>query len=96
VGIGPTPGTAFQSAVDAALQRAVSAEVSAADWQQHGPAYLAALRQNGAGVLRGWHEVSNSSERRLTGRVFHSEVSVEVDVATLRERLRATGLVTRR
>ena len=95
-GTGPTPEAAFQSAVDAALRQAVAAEVSAAKWHQHGRDYLAALRLDGTGVVRGWHEVSSSLERRFTGRVYHSEVLVEVDVPALRARLRSTGLVTRR
>ena len=94
-GNGPTPEAAFQSALDDALRRAVAAEVSAADWQQHGRDYLAALRQNGAGVVRGWHETSRGSERRLVGRVFSSEVVIEVDAKALRERLRLIGPVAR-
>lgn len=95
-GSGPTPEAAFQSALDAALHQAVAAEVSAADWQRYGRDYLASLRQNGTGVLRGWHEVASGSEWRLAGRVFHSEVAVEVDVNALRERLRSVGPVARR
>ena len=95
-GTGPTPEAAFQVAVDAALHQVVAAEVSAAEWHQHGRDYLASLRRDGTGVLRGWHEVSSSLERRLTGRVYHSEVLVEVDVPALRARLRSTGPVTRR
>jgi hypothetical protein len=93
-GNGPTPEAAFQSAFDDALRQAAAAEVSAADWQRHGRDYLASLRQNGTGVVRNWREVSSGSERRLVGRVFHSEVSVEVDAQALRERLRLVGPVT--
>ena len=95
-GTGSTAEAAFQSAMDAALQQAVATEVSAADWRLNGPTYLASLRQDGTGVVRGWHEVSSSSERRLTGRVFQSEVVVEVDVKALRARLHSAGLVSRR
>jgi hypothetical protein len=94
-GSGPTPEAAFQNALDAALHQAVAAEVRGDEWQRHGRDYLAALRQNGTGVVRGWQEVSSASERRLVGRVFHSEVSVEVDVNALRERLRLVGPVAR-
>jgi len=73
--------------VNAALRQAVAAAVSAADWRARGPAYLASLRLDGAGVLRGWKQVAASSERHLAGRVYHADVSVEVDVAALRERL---------
>ncbi len=95
-GTGPTPAAAFQRALDAAQHEAIAAEVSGADWGRHGPAYRAALRRNGAGVVRGWQEVSSGSERRLTGRVYQSEVEVEFDVNVLRERLRAVGPVTLR
>lgn len=93
-GSGATPEAAFQSALDDALRQAAAAEVSAADWQRYGRDYLAALRQNGTGVVRGWREVSSGSERRLVGRVFHSEVVIEVDVQALRERLRLVSPVT--
>ena len=86
-GSGSTPEIAFQNAMNAALHQAVAAEVSALDWRQHNQAYLASLRQNGTGVLHGWQEVSSTSEHHLTGRVFHSEVAVEVDIAALRTRL---------
>ncbi|MBN9119950.1 MAG: hypothetical protein J0I06_12440, partial [Planctomycetes bacterium] len=92
-GTGPTPEVAFRTALDDALRQAVATEVSAADWQRHGRDYLAALRQDGTGVVRGWQEVSSGSERRLVGRVFYSEVAVEVDLNVLQERLRSVGVV---
>ena len=95
-GTGPTPEAAFQVAMDAALRQAVAAEVSAADWHQHGRDYLASLRRDGTGVLRGWHELSSSSERHLTGRVYRCEVAVEVDAGALRERLNPARPVARR
>lgn len=89
-GSGPTPEAAFQNAVDAALQQSAAAEVSTADWGRYGPTYLASLRRNGGGVLRGWRELSSVTERHLTGRVYKSEVVVDVDAAALRDRLRLT------
>lgn len=93
-GTGATPEAAFQSAVDAALQQSVASEVSAADWGRNGPQYLASLRRNGGGVLRGWRELSSVGERHLTGKVYRSEVAVDVDAAALRERLRPAGRLT--
>ncbi|OWK35875.1 hypothetical protein FRUB_08438 [Fimbriiglobus ruber] len=86
-GSGPNAEAAFQNAIDAAMQQAIAAEVSAADWSRHGQTYLALLRRNGNGILRGWRELSSVSERHLSGRVFRSEVAVEVDGEALRERL---------
>lgn len=87
-GSGPTPEAAFQNAVDSALQQSAAAEVSTADWGRYGPTYLASLRRNGGGVLRGWRELSSVGERHLTGRVYKSEVVVDVDGVALRDRLR--------
>jgi hypothetical protein len=94
-GTGSTSEAAFQNALDNALHLAIVAEVGAAEWKLNSEIYLASLRQNGTGILSGWHEVSNSSERHLTGRVFQSEVSVEVNVEILRERLRNVNHVVR-
>jgi hypothetical protein len=87
-GTGPTAEAAFQNAIDTALQQTVAAEVSAAEWGRYGPYYLASVRRNGAGLLRGWRELSNVGERHLTGRVYRSEVAVDVNATALRERLR--------
>ena len=92
-GTGSTPEAAFQNAIDTALQHAIVAEVSSADWSWHGQIYLASLRRNGDGILRGWRELSGVSERHLTGRVFRSEVAVEVDGEALRKRLKQTRSV---
>jgi hypothetical protein len=94
-GGGASSEAAFQNALDSALHLAIVAEVGAADWKLHSQTYLSALRENGTGVLSGWHEVSSSSERHLTGRVFYSEVSVEVNIEVLRERLRTVDRVVR-
>ncbi len=90
-GNGPTPDAAFQNAIESALHQAITAEVSAADWRQHSQAYLASVRHNGTGVIRGWHEVSNSSERHLTGRQYQSQVTVDVDVEALRLHLQSVS-----
>jgi hypothetical protein len=95
-GSGSTPEAAFQNAIDDALRQAVAAEVSAIDWQWHSQTYLASLRQNGTGVLRSWHEVSSVSEHHPLGRVFHSEVAVDVDLEALREHLHSASPVARR
>ena len=86
-GTGSNAEAAFQNAIESALQQAIAAELTSAEWNKHGQSYLTILRRNGDGILRGWREVSSTSEHHLTGRVFHSEVSVEVDVKALRELL---------
>jgi hypothetical protein len=90
-GTGSTPAAAFQDALDAALKRSIAAEVSAADWARHGPAFVTAVRQEGKGVVRGWRELSCVPERHLFGKSYRSEVSVEVDVEALRDRLTTGG-----
>ncbi|WP_143393273.1 hypothetical protein [Fimbriiglobus ruber] len=86
-GSGSTPEAAFQNAIEAAMQQSIAAEVSTEDWNLHGQKYLTLLRHNGNGILRGWRELSGSSERHLSGRLYHSDVAVEVDGEALRERL---------
>ena len=93
-GAGSNAEAAFQNAIDSALQQAIAAELSATDWNKHGQSYLTTLRRNGDGILRGWREVSSTSEHHLTGRVFHSEVSVEVDVKALRALLHPGHMAT--
>ena len=94
-GTGSTPAAAFQDALDAALKRSIAAEISAADWARHGPAYVAAVRQDGKGVVRSWRELSCVSERHLFGKSYRSEVSVDVDGDALRDRLHAGGRKSR-
>jgi len=86
-GSGASPEAAFQNAIDAALQEAIVAQVSAADWKRYGQTYLTSLRHNGNGILRGWRELSSMPERNVIGRIYRSEVAVEVDEKVLRERL---------
>jgi hypothetical protein len=86
-GTGLTPDAAFQNALEAAMQQAMMAEVSTSEWAQHGRVYLALIRHNGNGLLRGWREISSGSERHLTGRTYKSEVAIELDGEALRERL---------
>lgn len=86
-GTGPTAEEAFQNAIDSAVRHAVAAQVDAATWKLHGPMLLESVRRDGTGIVRGWRELSNAPERRLTGKVYHSEVSVELDTDALRERI---------
>jgi hypothetical protein len=90
-GTGPTPDAAFQGALDAALKRCIAAELDSAEWAARGQTLLAALRHDGKGVLRGWRELSTGSERHFANKIYRSEVSVDVDVDALRERLRPPG-----
>jgi hypothetical protein len=84
-GDGPSPEDAFQNAIDLAVRQVVEAEIDPREWSRRGPAYLASVRRGGTSVLRGWRELSATSERHLTGRAYHSEVAVEVDGAALRQ-----------
>ncbi|HEX4613724.1 MAG TPA: hypothetical protein VH092_36415 [Urbifossiella sp.] len=86
-GSGLTPDAAFQNALETAMQQAMMAEVSTSEWALHGRVYLALIRHNGNGLLRGWRELSSGSERHLTGRTYKSEVAIELDGEALRERL---------
>jgi hypothetical protein len=87
-GTGSTAEAAFQNALEDALRLAIVAEVGPGEWRLHCRSYLSSVRENGTGVLSGWREVSTSCEDGPEGSVFHSEVSVEVNVGALRERLR--------
>jgi hypothetical protein len=86
-GTGSTPDEAFHNAVDAAVRHAVAAQVDAATWRLYGPALLESVRRDGTGIIRGWRELSSTPERHLTGKVYRSEVAVDVDGGALRERL---------
>lgn len=90
-GTGPTADDAFHNAVDTAVRHAVAAQVDSATWKQHGPEFMQSVRRDGTGIIRGWRELSNTTERRLTGKVYRSEVAVEVDGEALRERLSSAG-----
>ena len=84
-GSGSTPEAAFQNAIATAIQEAIIAEVNVFDWKRNWLAYLKAIRPDG--IAKTSQELSCVSNGQILGRVFRSQVIVEMDGDVLRQRI---------